>query len=70
MTDLEEHGRLAAAEYRKLHSLYADLSDSIQTILRQSFQAAALKVHSAEDRGQVHFHSRTGSRVDPVMRTH
>ncbi|WOB51239.1 hypothetical protein NYR97_07660 [Xanthomonas hydrangeae] len=52
MPNLEEHGRLAAAVYRNIHGLYADLSDVIRTILRQSFHANDLKVHSIEARAK------------------
>jgi ppGpp synthetase/RelA/SpoT-type nucleotidyltranferase len=43
---------MAAAEYRRIHGLYVDLADGIRSILRQSFQANHLKVHSIEARAK------------------
>jgi ppGpp synthetase/RelA/SpoT-type nucleotidyltranferase len=52
MTELESHGRIAAADYRKVLGLYENLAATIGTVLNQSFATEGLKVQSVQVRAK------------------
>lgn len=51
-THLEEHAATHALEYRKIRSLYEELSDTISTIIRGALKVKDLRVHSVEGRAK------------------